>query len=66
MAVERTKPSTTAIVVVDVQDKLASAMPAERMAQVERAAQILIAAASELGAACARSSVLLLPGLRSP
>ena len=50
MAVERTKPSTTAIVVVDVQDKLASAMPAERMSQVERAAQILIAAASELGA----------------
>ena len=50
MGVERTKPSTTAIVIVDVQDKLASAMPPERMAQVERACRILIGAATELGA----------------
>jgi len=50
MGIERTKPSTTAIVIVDVQDKLATAMPPERMEQVERAARILIAAATELGA----------------
>lgn len=50
MGVERTKPSTTAIVIIDVQDKLATAMPPERMEQVERASRILVAAASELGA----------------
>jgi nicotinamidase-related amidase len=50
MGVERTKPSTTAIVVVDVQEKLARAMPPERMQQLERAASILLGAAAELGA----------------
>jgi nicotinamidase-related amidase len=50
MGVERTKPSTTAIIVVDVQEKLAPAMPSESLASVERAGRILLGAASELGA----------------
>ena len=37
MGVERTKPSTTAVVVVDVQEKLAATMPSARMRDVERA-----------------------------
>ncbi len=49
MGVERTKPSTTAIIVVDVQEKLAPAMPHAALARVERAARILLGAATELG-----------------
>ena len=48
--VERTKPSTTAVVIIDVQDKLAAAVPPERLVAIERAAEILLAAAAELGA----------------
>lgn len=43
--------SECAVVVVDVQDKLAPAMPADAMAQVTRAATVLIEAAKTLGAA---------------
>jgi len=48
--VERTKPSTTAIILIDVQEKLAPTMPAEQLASLERAARILLGAAAELGA----------------
>lgn len=50
MAVERTKPSTTLLLVIDVQEKLAAAMPEAAMADVTRAARILTGAAAELGA----------------
>lgn len=50
MGVERTKPSTTAIIIVDVQDKLVPAMPADDVAALERAVRILLGAAAELGA----------------
>jgi nicotinamidase-related amidase len=50
MGVERTKPSTTAVIVIDVQEKLAPTMPPERLAELERAARILVGAAKELGA----------------
>lgn len=50
MALERTKPSTTAIVVVDVQEKLAPTMPPAQLEQLLRAARILLGAARELGA----------------
>ena len=50
MGMERTKPSTTAIIVVDVQEKLVPAMPAAQMDDLRRAARILLGAAAELGA----------------
>lgn len=50
MGVERTKPSTTAIIVVDVQDKLVPTMPRESLTELERAVRILLGAAAELGA----------------
>lgn len=50
MGVERTKPSTTAIVIIDVQDKLAPTMPDAQMTALRRAARILLGAAAELGA----------------
>ncbi len=50
MGVERQKPSTTAIIVVDVQEKLARAMSSDDVTSVERAARILLTAAAELGA----------------
>jgi nicotinamidase-related amidase len=50
MGVERSKPTTTAIVVVDVQTKLVGSMSPEGMAALERAARILLSAARELGA----------------
>lgn len=50
MPVERTKPSATAVVIIDVQDKLAPMMPPERLARLQRAATILVTAARELGA----------------
>lgn len=49
-AVARTRPNTTTIVIIDVQEKLVPSMPAERIAQLERASRIMLAAASELGA----------------
>lgn len=46
----RLEPKTCAVVVVDVQDKLARAMPQERLQAIERSARILLGAARELGA----------------
>lgn len=48
--VERTKPNTTAVVIVDVQEKLVPSMPPERMEALVRATRILVNAAKELGA----------------
>jgi nicotinamidase-related amidase len=48
--IERTKPSTTAVLVVDVQDKLVATIPPEQMRELERATRILLGAAAELGA----------------
>jgi nicotinamidase-related amidase len=50
MGVERTKPNSTALVVVDVQEKLVPTIPAEQMEQLLRATRMLVAAARELGA----------------
>src|SRR2546421_6541801 len=50
MALERTKPSTTAVIVVDVQEKLVPTMPADQLEQLLRATRILLGAAGELGA----------------
>jgi nicotinamidase-related amidase len=47
---QRLDPSQTAVIVVDVQEKLAAAMPEARMADVRRAATVLIEAARLLGA----------------
>jgi nicotinamidase-related amidase len=49
-SVVRTRPSSTAIVLVDVQERLVAAMPPGRMRDLERAARILLGAARELGA----------------
>ena len=43
-------PKTSALVVIDVQERLARSMPPERLTAVERSARILIGAARELGA----------------
>ena len=50
MSVERTKPSTTAVIIIDVQEKLAPTMPAEQLGHLQRATRIMLAAARELGA----------------
>jgi nicotinamidase-related amidase len=50
MGVERSKPSTTAVLIVDVQEKLGPTMPPEQMERLLRAARILVGAATELGA----------------
>jgi nicotinamidase-related amidase len=42
-------PEQCAVVVVDVQERLASAMPEERMTALRRSARILLGAARELG-----------------
>jgi nicotinamidase-related amidase len=47
---QRLDPKTTAVVVVDVQDRLAHAMPSEQLEHVKRAAKILVEAARLLGA----------------
>lgn len=47
---QRLDPKQTAVVVVDVQDRLAAAMPAEQLERVKRSARILIEAAKALGA----------------
>ncbi|MCC6521835.1 MAG: isochorismatase family protein [Polyangiaceae bacterium] len=49
-ALPRVKPSRTVLVVVDIQERLAVAMPPEQLAAVERATRILLGAATELGA----------------
>jgi nicotinamidase-related amidase len=46
---ERLLPSNTALLVVDVQDKLAAAMPADALAELEKNAAILLEAANVLG-----------------
>lgn len=46
----RLDPRTTAIVVIDVQERLAPAMPEEQLRQVLRSTSILLEAASLLGA----------------
>ena len=48
--VERTRPNTTAVVIVDVQQKLVPTMPSEQMDQLTRATRIVAGAAHELGA----------------
>ncbi|MBK7580915.1 MAG: isochorismatase family protein [Myxococcales bacterium] len=45
----RLEPRTTAVIVVDVQDRLAVAMPAEQLERVKRAARILVEGARLLG-----------------
>ncbi|WP_437676229.1 isochorismatase family protein [Sorangium sp. So ce131] len=49
-ALQRLDPSATALVVVDVQEKLAAAMPAPQLEALTRAATLLIEAARRLGA----------------
>lgn len=50
MGVERTRPSTSAIVVIDVQSRLVPALAPGRLDDVLRAARILLGAARELRA----------------
>jgi nicotinamidase-related amidase len=47
---KRLDPKRSAIVVIDVQEKLAAAMPDERMKDLTRAATVLLEAAHALGA----------------
>ncbi|HYO94724.1 MAG TPA: isochorismatase family protein [Polyangiaceae bacterium] len=47
---ERLMPSETAVLVVDVQERLSTAMPRTRMADLVRAARILIEGGQALGA----------------
>jgi nicotinamidase-related amidase len=47
---ERLVPSETAVLVVDVQERLSTAMPETRMAELVRAARILIEGGKALGA----------------
>jgi nicotinamidase-related amidase len=47
---ERLDPKTTAVVVVDIQERLAAAMPAAQLAEVVRSAKILLEGARLLGA----------------
>jgi nicotinamidase-related amidase len=47
---QRLDPKQTVVVVVDIQDRLAAAMPAEQVERVKRSARILIEAGRLLGA----------------
>lgn len=47
---QRLRPSSTAVIVVDIQDRLAPAMPEAQLASVRRSVQILLAAARLLHA----------------
>lgn len=47
---KRLEAQTTAVIVVDIQERLASAMPEEQLAHVVRSVRILSAAAGALGA----------------
>lgn len=49
-AIERFNPQKTAILIVDVQERLAAAMPRERVADAVRAARILVEGGQLLGA----------------
>ncbi len=46
MSLSRLDPARTAIVVIDVQERLAPAMPADQLDQVLRAGRILLEAAA--------------------
>ncbi|WP_437530305.1 isochorismatase family protein [Sorangium sp. So ce726] len=48
---QRIEPADSAVIVIDVQEKLAGAMPAPQMDALTRAATVLIEAARRLGAA---------------
>lgn len=48
---QRIEPADSAVIVVDVQEKLAAAMPAPQLDALTRAATVLIEAARRLGAA---------------
>jgi nicotinamidase-related amidase len=50
VGVERTRPSATAVIVLDVQEGPAKTISREQLAELERAATILLGAAAELGA----------------
>jgi nicotinamidase-related amidase len=50
VGVERTRPSATALVILDVQEELAKMLPRAGLGELERAAAILVGAAVELGA----------------
>ncbi|MEM1029309.1 MAG: isochorismatase family protein [Myxococcota bacterium] len=47
-SLERTKPGTTAVIVVDVQEKLIPTLPEARVDDIRRSARILLGAAREL------------------
>ncbi|MCA9639356.1 MAG: isochorismatase family protein [Polyangiaceae bacterium] len=47
---QRLDPKTTAVVIIDIQDRLAAAMPEEQLSQVVRSARILVEGARLLGA----------------
>lgn len=47
---QRLEPKTTAVVIVDIQDRLAAAMPEDQLSQVVRSARILAEGARLLGA----------------
>lgn len=72
MGVERNKPSTSAIIIVDVQHRLARVMPDDDLAALERAARILLGAADELGAPVLATEQypaglgLTIPSIRQP
>ena len=47
---KRPDPRRSALLIIDVQERLVAAMPDEQMRELERAARILLGAAAELGA----------------
>jgi nicotinamidase-related amidase len=49
MHMQRLHPQSTALIVVDVQERLAAVMPEEQLRELERAARILLGAAQLLG-----------------
>lgn len=53
MTLQALNPKTTALVIVDVQERLAPAMEPAQLAALERAARVLVAAAARLGVATA-------------
>jgi nicotinamidase-related amidase len=49
MKMQRLEPSKSVVAVIDVQERLAAAMPADRMSEVTRKIDVLLAAAEILG-----------------